>query len=105
MMEIDSTHPPPFSKVRAAEPAPPERSERNQRLFRAAQKLEAQFLSEMLGHAGLGKPRESFGGGIGEEQFSSFLRQAQAEALVARGGIGLAQHLFEALKVRADGAG
>ncbi|MBS9717725.1 rod-binding protein [Pseudohalocynthiibacter aestuariivivens] len=57
----------------------------------------------MLKAAGLGKSRESFGGGIGEEQFSSFLRQSQAEALVDRGGIGLAQSLFEALKDRQDG--
>ncbi|EEW26601.1 rod-binding protein [Rhodobacter ferrooxidans] len=68
-----------------------------------AQALESAFLSEMLGFAGLGKARDSFGGGIGEEQFSSFLRQEQASALVAQGGIGLAESLFQALS-RADHA-
>ena len=67
-------------------------------LLRSAQQLEANFLAEMLKSAGFGKPRESFGGGAGEEQFSSFLVQAQADAMVERGGIGLAEHLFKALK-------
>jgi Rod binding domain-containing protein len=59
--------------------------------------LEASFLSEMLGHAGLGTVSDSFGGGIGEEQFASFLRQEQAEAMVRKGGIGLAESLFRAM--------
>ncbi|MDZ4093359.1 MAG: rod-binding protein [Paracoccaceae bacterium] len=62
-----------------------------------SQQLEAAFLAEMLGHAGFGAARESFGGGIGEEQFASFLRQEQATALVKQGGIGLAESLFRAL--------
>lgn len=71
-------------------------------LFKAAQDLEATFLAEMLKSAGFGKSRESFGGGIGEDQFGSFLRQAQADEMVKSGGIGLAQSLFEALKERAS---
>lgn len=67
-----------------------------------ARKLEATFLAEMLKSAGFGSPRESFGGGAGEEQFASFLRQAQAEEMVKQGGIGLAESLFEALKDRTD---
>ena len=74
------------------------------RLFKAAQDLEASFLAEMLKSAGFGEPRESFGGGVGEDQFASFLRQAHADEMVKSGGIGLAEHLFEALKERADGA-
>ncbi|MEJ8562636.1 rod-binding protein [Yoonia sp. GPGPB17] len=66
----------------------------------AAQKMEATFLAEMLKSAGVGAPRESFGGGAGEEHFSSFLRDAQAEEMVRTGGIGLAEALFEAMKVR-----
>ena len=62
-----------------------------------AKELKAAFLSEMLGYAGFGAARESFGGGIGEEQFGSFLRQEQANALEARGGIGLAESLFRAM--------
>lgn len=62
-----------------------------------AKALESAFLSEMLGYAGLGAARDSFGGGIGEEQFGSFLREEQAKALEDRGGIGLAESLFRAL--------
>lgn len=66
-----------------------------------ARALEAAFLAEMLGYAGFGAARDSFGGGIGEDQFASFLRQEQATAIVAKGGIGLAESLFHAL-TRAD---
>jgi flagellar protein FlgJ len=67
-------------------------------LWAKAQALESAFLSEMLAHAGLGEARESFGGGAGEDQFGSFLRETQAEAMVQAGGIGLAQSIFDALK-------
>ncbi len=70
----------------------------------AAEKLEASFLAEMLKNAGLGKVRSQFGGGAGEEQFSSLLVRAQAEEITKSGGIGLAEHIFEALKERADGS-
>lgn len=73
------------------------------RLRDVARKLEATFLAEMLKGAGLGAPRESFGGGAGEDQFASFLREAQAEAIVEAGGIGLAERLFESLKDRTVG--
>lgn len=78
--------------------ASPQPTHENDPLWEVAQKLEASFLSEMLKAAGLGETRESFGGGIGEDQFSSFLRDAQASEMVRQGGIGLAQSLFEALK-------
>jgi len=68
----------------------------------AAQKLEATFLSEMLKAAGLGETRKAFGGGAGEDQFSSFLRQAQAEEMVKAGGIGIAESLYQALKEKTD---
>ncbi|UYV39649.1 hypothetical protein N4R57_00125 [Rhodobacteraceae bacterium D3-12] len=48
----------------------------------AAQNLEATFLSEMLKAAGFGKSRGAFGGGAGEDQFASFLRDAQAQEMV-----------------------
>ena len=70
----------------------------------AAQKLEAAFLAEMLKSAGLGESRDAFGGGAGEDQFSSFLVQAQAEKMVEAGGIGLAEALFESLKERSHDA-
>jgi Rod binding domain-containing protein len=62
-----------------------------------AQELEAAFLSEMLSHAGFGAARESFGGGVGEDQFASFLRAEQAKGLVSQGGIGLAEHFFRSM--------
>ncbi len=76
--------------------------QRDAALFQAAQDLEASFLAEMLKSAGFGKPRDAYGGGIGEDQFGSFLRQEQAKEMVKQGGIGLAESLFEALKERAD---
>ena len=81
-------------------PQIPVQLQMDDKLRDAAQKLEATFLSEMLKSAGLGAPRDSFGGGKGEEQFSSFLREAQAKEMAAAGGIGLAEALFEAMKVR-----
>lgn len=74
------------------------------KIMRAAQQLEATFLAEMLKHSGVGKSRDAMGGGVGEDQFGSFLRQAQAEEIAKSGGIGLAEHLFEALKEKSNGA-
>lgn len=91
---------PPVSSGAAPGTRPAPRDEAALRI--AAEKLESTFLAEMLKSAGLGRPRESFGGGAGEEQFASFLRQAQADAMVKAGGIGLAEAIFEALKERAD---
>jgi len=79
--------PPPAPGAAASEAA----------LREAATALEAAFLAEMLRGAGLGAPRGAFGGGAGEEQFSSFLASAHARALADRGGIGLAEALFRAL--------
>lgn len=73
-------------------------------LRKAAEQLEATFLSEMLKSTGFGKTSESFGGGVGEEQFSSFLRDAEAREMARGGGIGLAESLYHAMKDRADAA-
>lgn len=89
-----------ISSVRTALPA--QMGKRDQEIWNVAQKLEASFLAEMLKSAGFGDARDTFGGGTGEEQFSSFLRDAQAEAMVKSGGIGLAQSIFESLKERDD---
>lgn len=83
---------------------PSEPGARDAALMVQARALEASFLSEMLSYTGLGAAQEEFGGGIGEEQFSSFLRQEQANLMVARGGIGLAEQLFNAM-TRNDHAG
>lgn len=70
-------------------------------LMKKAKELETNFLSEMLSYTGLDSQKGEFGGGIGEDQFSSFLREAQAKAMVDHGGIGLSQNIFNAL-VRRD---
>lgn len=62
-----------------------------------AKQLEAAFLSQMFATAGVGKVSETMGGGAGEEQFSSFLREAYAEKTVAAGGVGLAETIFQSL--------
>jgi Rod binding domain-containing protein len=79
-----------------------ERNPDYQRLREMAQALESTFLAEMLKSAGFGAARDAFGGGMGEDQFASFLRVEHAQALAARGGIGLAESLFHALKERRD---
>jgi peptidoglycan hydrolase FlgJ len=63
----------------------------------AAEAMEAGFLAEMLKQSGLGAAPEGFGGGAGEDQFASFLRQEQAAAMVRAGGIGLANSIYNAL--------
>ena len=72
-------------------------------LREVARDLEVTFLTEMLASAGLGEVPEAFGGGIGEEQFASLLREEQARQLVAGGGIGLAESIFSALVARQNG--
>lgn len=78
--------------------APPDRTAQ---LREVAQSLEAAFLSEMLKSAGIGKTPEGFGGGAGEDQFASFLRDEQAMQMTKAGGIGLAEALFESMIGRA----
>jgi Rod binding domain-containing protein len=85
-MEIDQTRPAPLAlDARAAQ------------IMEVAQSLEAQFLSEMLKSAGVGETPTEFGGGSGEDQFASFLRDEQAKQMTLAGGIGLAQSLFDAM--------
>jgi len=54
----------------------------------------------VLKHAGFGEARESFGGGIGEEQFSGLLRDMQADAVARNGGIGLAEAILRSMVQR-----
>ena len=88
-------HPPALSTIL---------SPRSAQLMQKAQELETRFLSEMLAHTGLDAQTGAFNGGIGEDQFASFLREAQAKALVDRGGLGLAQSIFQSLVRRDDTA-
>ncbi|MEL6619147.1 MAG: rod-binding protein [Pseudomonadota bacterium] len=87
-------------EILPAPATPPRGSTSDTALRNAAQELEATFLAEMLKSAGLGQSRDAFGGGAGEDQFSSFLVDEQARAMVNAGGIGLAEALFNALKER-----
>lgn len=70
---------------------------RQEALRRAAQEMEAAFLAEMLKPMGANMQSASFGGGIGEAQFSSFLAGEQAKLMVRAGGIGLSESIFNAL--------
>lgn len=96
MVELNSVIAPPGGRAPG-----PAAADRDAPLRATAQALEAQFLAEMLKSAGLGEARDAFGGGIGEEQFASFLRGEQATAMARNGGIGLAESIFEAMKRRA----
>ena len=69
----------------------------NPKLWAAAQSLEASFIAEMLKSAGLGEARQSFGGGVGEQQFSSYITQEYADAMTQAGGIGLAATIYRSL--------
>ncbi|WP_300033212.1 rod-binding protein [uncultured Roseobacter sp.] len=73
-------------------------SSQDRALRAAAEKLEAGFLAEMLKSAGLGQTSSQFGGGTGEDQFSSFLIEEQAMQMVRAGGIGLSESIFQSLK-------
>lgn len=83
-------------------PSLPVSAERRQTLMAKAEELEATFLAEMLAHTGLGESglaemEGGFGGGAGETQFASFLRQEQARLMVEGGGIGLAEMIFNTM--------
>ncbi|MCA0044249.1 rod-binding protein [Celeribacter litoreus] len=74
-----------------------------QKLREASETLEAQFLAEMLKASGFGKTPDFFGGGSGEDQFTSFLVEAQSKRIVEAGGIGLAEQIFNSLRTQSDG--
>ncbi|NNE89714.1 MAG: chemotaxis protein chel [Silicimonas sp.] len=75
----------------------PRMVQKDAQLWSAAQSLEANFLAEMLKSSGFGESRDMLGGGVGEDQFSSFLVNEYATATVTSGGIGLAESLYESL--------
>ncbi|MEL7011802.1 MAG: rod-binding protein [Pseudomonadota bacterium] len=60
-------------------------------------RLEATFLSEMLKSAGFGTQSSMFSDSKDEDHFASFQRDAIAERMVRAGGIGLAEHFFNAM--------
>jgi Rod binding domain-containing protein len=89
----------PVQPVESAPPSAARSAEAGRRavLMEKAKALEATFLSEMLSYAGMGQTEGPFSGGAGEEQYGSFLREAQAKAIVEHGGIGLAESIFKSL--------
>ncbi len=81
----------------------PARATRAQELREVAKAFEASFLSEMLKASGLGKSRSEFGGGAGEDAFSSMMVDEQAQLMADRGGIGLSESIFQSLWAREFG--
>ena len=57
--------------------------------------LEQAFLEEMLKYCGPKSNTGAFGGGIGEDQFSSFLIQEQAAVLARQLDFGFAKELAQ----------
>jgi flagellar protein FlgJ len=86
-----------------AAPLKPEMSKSDARAWQAAKAFEANFLAEMLKVAGLNSMPATFGGGAGEDAFSSMLTREYADLMASRGGIGLAEQVFESLKSRMQG--
>lgn len=89
-MELQPSRPMP-----AAQPATAARG-----MHQAAEDLEATFIAEMLKPMGAAAPREEFGGGAGEDQFSSFLVEQEARAMARHGGIGLGEAIYRSLAAR-----
>lgn len=77
--------------------SPTTQGHRDPKLMSLANKIEAQFLNEMLKTAGVGKAPSEFSGGVGEDQFASFLTGAYADAIVDVGGIGLSEAIYRSL--------
>ena len=95
----------PLAARTAATPTgPAARAEAEAPARAAAKAFESNFLAEMLKESGINQSSSAFGGGAGEEAFSSFLTEQYASKLAERGGLGLAEKIFEALKARGTGA-
>lgn len=61
-----------------------------------AEKFEVSFLSEMIRHMSAGVKTDALtGGGHGEDNFKSFLNEQYAKAIVARGGVGVADMVYK----------
>lgn len=80
------------------------KADRPEMLMQKAKELETAFLTEMMSYIGAETQSGPFSGGIGEQQFASFLRQSQAAALTEKGGVGLAELIFRSLMKAEEGA-
>lgn len=88
----------PLGRSGAASPDATAPRDRDSQLRAAAEEFEAAFLTEMLKNTGINSVSSDFGGGHGEEAFSTLLTQEYARILAESGGIGLAEQIFESLK-------
>ena len=87
-MEISNNSSPPRDMVKGGD-----KSDRQD----VAKNLEIAFISEMLSFVGMKEMSEDFGGGVGESQFQSFLREQHAKLIVEKGGLGLAEQFANSL--------
>ncbi|MFO1209787.1 MAG: rod-binding protein [Amaricoccus sp.] len=87
---------PPLTSAAPRLQAPHDRDDIRTR--EAARNFEATFLAEMLQYTGLNATPQGFGGGAGEDAFGSLLTEQYAQLLAERGGIGLAERVFDILK-------
>ena len=94
---IDPIPPAGATPATQADPA-----QRNPRMWQAAQAMEASFLAEMLKSAGLDAAPGGVAQGPGQDQFATFLLEAQAERIVQAGGLGLAESIYQAMQGRTD---
>ncbi len=66
------------------------------RAHHAAEQFEAVFLGQMFDQMEAGVPIDpTFGGGPGERIYRSMLDQQYAQAVAARGGIGIAKRIYQ----------
>lgn len=80
----------------AAAPTPPAVDER---IMEKAREFEAVFVAQMLNYSGMGKALSS-NAGFGGDAFSSMLLEQYAGKIVANGGFGLADRIYEQLRER-----
>lgn len=95
--EVSMTFPSVLPPLPAANAATRPAAGPEDAIRQAANALESAFLAEMLKASGLGGIGQ---GGGDEDPFDSFMAEAKAQALMARGGIGLASHIEQALLMR-----
>jgi Rod binding domain-containing protein len=92
---------PPLAPPGVGQPAIPPQDATARKV---AEGFEASFLAEMLKYTGLNAQPDSFGGGAGEAAFGGLLTEEYARLLAARGGVGLAERIFDVIKHRESGA-
>jgi Rod binding domain-containing protein len=100
MIGPTSPLPPPADRPDPAREIDPAREAE---LRAAAVAFEASFLAEMLKYGGAGRAAPGFDGGAGEAAFSQELVAEQARLMAEKGGIGLAERLFQSLLSREAG--